>query len=136
VGEDRVDDVGLGRFDEADDFHRETASGTSPWIDVPDTLDQGGPASAGPGGRWRRRGPGIVRRVAVGFGSQAASLIRGEAEVAHQMLAGVGDVLGELGDEVQGVEDLEVAGDPFGLPPKRSPLAGLGKRRQAFFSAR
>ena len=38
VGEDRVDDVGLGRFDEADDFHRETASGTSPWIDVPDTL--------------------------------------------------------------------------------------------------
>ncbi len=27
------------------------------------------------------------------------------------MLSGVGDVLGELGDEIQRVEDLEVAGD-------------------------
>ncbi len=28
------------------------------------------------------------------------------------MLVGLGDVLGELGDEIHGVEDLEVAGDP------------------------
>ena len=54
---------------------------------------------------------GIVRRVAFGFGAPAATLVRVEAEIPHKMLPGIGDVLGELGDEVEGVEDLEVAGD-------------------------
>ncbi|MEE8556104.1 MAG: hypothetical protein V3T00_09580, partial [bacterium] len=42
--------------------------------DLPDALDQGGPSAAGPGGRWRPRGLGIVRRVAFGFGAPAATL--------------------------------------------------------------
>ncbi len=54
----------------------------------------------------------FVRPVGVGLGAGAAALVGVPAEVAHEMLAGVGDVLGELGDEVQCVEDLEVAGDP------------------------
>ncbi len=35
----------------------------------------------------------------------------GFARQWHEMLSGVGDVLGELGDEVQRIKDLEVAGD-------------------------
>ncbi len=72
------------------------------------TLDQGGPSTAGLGGRWGPRGLGIVRWVAVGLGPQAAALIRVKAEVTSEVPSGFGDVLGELGDEVQRVEDLEV----------------------------
>ena len=42
------------------------------------------------------------------------------------MLAGVGDVLGEFGDEVQRVEDLEVAGDPRSAA-EEVPAGGLGE---------
>ena len=52
-----------------------------------------------------------MRLVAGGLGAHAAALIRVEAEIPHKMRPGVGDVLGDLGDEVQGVEDLEVAAD-------------------------
>ena len=113
VCEDRVDDVGLGRLDDADDFHRGTARGTFKRIDLPDTLDEGGPPAAGSAGRGGPGGLLLVRPVAVGLGAQAAILIRVEAEVSYEILAGVRDVLGELGDEVQCVEDLEVAGDPL-----------------------
>jgi len=44
-------------------------------------------------------------------------------------------MLGEFGDEIQSVEDLEVACDPRGVA-EEAPPAGFGKRRQAFFSAR
>jgi hypothetical protein len=59
------------------------------------------------------RRPGVARISGGGcrFGPQAAGLVGVLAEVADQVLAGLGDVLGELGDKVQGVEDLEVAGD-------------------------
>ena len=53
-----------------------------------------------------------MRPVAGGLGVQAAALIRVEAEVPSEVPSGVGDVLGEFGDEIQSVEDLEVAGDP------------------------
>ena len=46
------------------------------------------------------------------------------------MLALVWDVLREFGEEVQSVEDLEVA------PRAKSPLTGVGNRRQSAFSAR
>lgn len=45
------------------------------------------------------------------FAGQAAGLVGVAAVVADQVFALVGDVLGEFGEEVQGVEDLEVAGD-------------------------
>ncbi len=78
-------------------------------------LDHGGPSAAGNAGRWDPRGRrcGIVRRVAVGLGAHAAALLRVETEIPHKMRPGVGDVLGELGDEVHWVEHLEVACDPL-----------------------
>ncbi len=36
MGEDRVDDIGLGRLDEADDLHRGPAAGALEGIDLPD----------------------------------------------------------------------------------------------------
>jgi hypothetical protein len=63
----------------------------------------------GPGGRGLGLGGRIVRGVGPGAATSGGTGI--EAEVADQVLAGLGDVLGELGDEVQGVEDLEVAAD-------------------------
>jgi RNA polymerase sigma-54 factor len=48
---------------------------------------------------------------AAGFGAAATRPIRVEAEGPPQVLSAVGDVLGEFGDEVQGIEELEVAGD-------------------------
>ena len=50
-----------------------------------------------------------MRGVAAGLGAHAGTLIRIEAEITSEVPSGVGDVLGKLGDEVQGVEDLEVA---------------------------
>jgi len=41
----------------------------------------------------------IVRRVAVGLGAHVAALVGVSAEVPHEILAWVGDVLGELGDD-------------------------------------
>lgn len=46
------------------------------------------------------------------FTGQAAGFVGVAAVVADQVFALVGDVLGELCEEVEGVEDLEVAGDP------------------------
>ncbi len=52
-------------------------------IDLPDAFDQGCPSAAGNAGRWRRRGRSLVieRRVAVGLGAHAATLVRVEAEI-------------------------------------------------------
>ena len=81
---------------------------------------------------------GCVGRRAGGgggcFGSQPAGLVRVPAEVADEVLVGIGDVLGEFGDEVQGVEDLEVAGRAVkevgaGGPGKASEVLLLGQVR-------
>ena len=50
-----------------------------------------------------------MRGVAAGLGAHAATLIRVQAERTSEVPSGVGDVLGKLGDEVQGIEDLDVA---------------------------
>ena len=49
-----------------------------------------------------------VALLVVDFGAEAAGFTGIPAEITSQVPSGVGDVLGELGDEVQGVEDLEV----------------------------
>ena len=56
-------------------------------------------------------------------------------EVSHEMRPGVGDVLGEGGDEVHWVEHLEVACDPRTDAAEQVGARRPGKR-QAFFSAR
>jgi hypothetical protein len=52
--------------------------------------------------------------------------------MTSQVVVRFGDVLGELGDGVEGVETWKSRA----MPPKRSALAGRGNRRQARFSAR
>ncbi len=106
VREDLLDEVGLRGLDEADDAHRCAASGTRKGKDLVDAFDEGRPASAGlpsPG-----RGPlcgllvdvdlRVVGRVALG--PHASRLARVETEITSQVLSDVGDVLGELGDQV------------------------------------
>ena len=41
-----------------------------------------------------------MRPVAVGLGAHTATLTRVEAEIPSEVPSGVGDVLGELGDEI------------------------------------
>ena len=67
------------------------------------------------------RGGRVVRGV--GFGAATSGGAGIEAKVAGKVLSGVGDVLGELGDEVQGIEDLEVAADAA----EEVAACGLGK---------
>ncbi len=52
-----------------------------------------------------------VAAGATGLGTAAACLVRVETERPDKIPSGVGDVLGQLGDEIQGIEDLEGAGD-------------------------
>ena len=44
------------------------------------------------------------------FGTQSAGLVGVVSVVADEVLVLVGDVLGQFGEEVEGLEDLEVAG--------------------------
>ncbi len=48
--------------------------------------------------------------LAVGLGAMAAGPPGIETEITNQLLVGIGDVPGELGDEVQRAKDLEGAG--------------------------
>jgi hypothetical protein len=112
VGEDLVNDVALGGLNEADDLHPAATSGADERIDFPHLLEEGGPAAAGKVGRGLvviSLDGGGVR--AVGFGAAATGTRGIEAEIADEVPAGLGNVLGELGDEVQGLEDLEIPGD-------------------------
>ena len=117
MAKDLLDDVLLVGFDEGDDLHRAAALGAAERVGVVDVLDEGGPAAAGFGGRERvaRRQGGRfdpIRASGGGeFGSPASGLVRVVPEVANQVLALVGDVLGEFGQEVQGLEELEVPAD-------------------------
>ena len=112
VGEDLVDHMTLGGLDEADDLHAAAAARADEGVDFPHVLDEGRPAAAGlVGGGSAVVGPGgrVVRGV--GFGATTSRRTGVEAKVVGEVLSGVGDVLGEFGDEVQGIEDLEVAAD-------------------------
>ncbi len=82
-------------------------SGAEKRVDLPHLLDQGRPAATGLAGRRVvviNLDGGAV--LAVGFGAEAAGLRGIEAKVADQVLVGLGEVRGELGDEVQRVEAL------------------------------
>ncbi len=101
--EDLFDDVALGGLNEADDLEAVAAAGAFQGIDLPDLLDQGRPPAAGEA--WARDVvvvdlDGVVLR-AVGFGAAAAGLRGIEAKIAHEVFSGLGDVLGELGDETR-----------------------------------
>ncbi len=107
VLEDVLDDVGLGGLNEAEDLESGAAAGAEKRVDLPHLLDQGRPAATGLAGRRVvviNLDGGAV--LAVGFGAEAAGLTGIETEITNQVLVGLGDLRGELGDEVQRVEAL------------------------------
>jgi hypothetical protein len=68
-----------------------------------------------------------VTWATVGPGPPAAALVGVEAEVVDQVLARLGHVLGDFGDEVQGIEDPKVAGhaaEEVGTGRAGEPTAG------------
>ncbi len=118
VFEDLADDVALVGLDEGDDLHGAAAARAAQRVGLVDALDEHGPAPAIKAGRRRDGrlyllGCGVPDLVWAGsgvFGSHAARLVGVVAVVADQVLALVGDVLDQFSEEVQGPEDLEVAG--------------------------
>jgi hypothetical protein len=128
VREHPVDDVALFGVDKADDLHGAAAAGALRRIDLPVALDQGRPATVGNAARCVIVVDfDDVAPLAVGPGSQAAGRVRVPAEVADQVLVRFGDVRGELGDEVERIEDLEVAGhtaEEVGAGGPEEPAAG------------
>ena len=118
VFEDLADDVALVGLDEGDDLHGAAAARAAQRGGLVDALDEHGPAPAIKAGR-RRDGrlyllgcgvPDLVWVESGVFGSHAAGLVGIAAVVADEVLALVGDVLDQFGEEVQRPEDLEVAG--------------------------
>ena len=139
VPQDLLDHVALRRLDEGDDLHLAAALGTLQRVDLVDPLDEHGPGLAARLAGWMPRRVPAYRRGDIGgrrcrFGRlppQPAGLVRVPAVIADQMRALGRNVLGELGQEIQRREDLEIP-----LRPGRRPSpCGSGKARQASFSA-
>jgi len=88
-------------------------SATGEGIDLLHPLDQCRPASAGLPGPGRGRAVDLedAGSFCGGLGAQATTLIGIGASGAEKIFSVVGSVLGELGDEVQGIQDPEVAAD-------------------------
>jgi hypothetical protein len=108
-----LDHVALIGLDEGDDLHGPAALGAQERIDMVNLLDKHGPATAvEPGGVWLG---GLRRWRAVGglgnpLGADASGLVGVVAVIADEVLALVGDVLGEFGEEIERFEDMEVSG--------------------------
>jgi hypothetical protein len=120
VFEDLADHVALLSFDEADDLHRRAALGAPKRVGLVDALNKHGPAAAVESGRGGDRGVVLIVRVRLGvgiarfcgglFGAKTAGLIGVMPVVADEVFAGVRDVLGQFSEEIQRLEDLEIAG--------------------------
>ncbi len=97
---------------------------------MPDPFDQRCPASAGKVGPRRAVVVDLddVGLLGVFFGAEAAGFTGIPAQITSQVLSGVGDVLGEFGDEVQGIKDLEVTGNV----PQVVTACGLGEASGGF----
>ncbi len=96
MAQDLFDHVTLRWLDEADNLHARAAPRADQWIDLPDLLDEGGPAATGEAARCMAVVDlDDVAVLAVGLGAQAAGLVGIPAERAAEVLSGVGDVLSE-----------------------------------------
>jgi len=112
---------GAGLIPKAVDLHGPAAVGAQQRVGLVDTLDEHGPAAAGVVLRPRccgllgGCGPTLTRRHAApsprGRGVTPAGLVRVAAVVAGQVLAFIRDVLGKFSQEVERLEELEVAFD-------------------------
>ena len=120
VFEDLVDDLALPSFDKGDDLHGPTALGAEQRVGLVDAFDEHGPASSVEPHRIGNDRLVLVvparlgGRIGLGgdlFGTHAPGLVGVVTVVADEVFALVGDVLGEFGEEVQGLKDLEVTGD-------------------------
>ena len=115
VFEDLSDDLALAGFDEGDDLHGPAALGAQKRVGLVDTLDEHRPAFANvtiAGVRLGVRLRLVVLVLIALLGAEAACLVGVVAVVADEVFALIGDVLGEFGEEVEGIEDLVVAGHP------------------------
>jgi hypothetical protein len=115
--QDLLHDVSLAALDEGDNLHFGSTFGAGQRIRLVHPPDEGGP-----GRQVRRLGLALRGAVAAGLGavdldfivctllgSHPAAAIGIPAVVPHQVLALVRDVLSQFGQEVEDVEDLEVA---------------------------
>jgi len=147
--EDLAYDVALAGLDNGDDLHGPTAARATERVGVVDLFDQHGPSSSverggscGRGGGLfavlRKRGTGTCAGNSVPLRSQspffgllgphAPGLVGVVAVVADGVLAGVGDVLEDRGEEVERLKDLEVALDAreeFGASGVRESLGAV-----------
>ena len=104
------DHLALIPLDERDDFHFRTTLGAAERIRLVNLLDEGRPALAGlpgAGPTGRRCAPLRCRRLRLG--PLPPLLIRLPPVIPDQVLSGIWYVLGDFGEEVQRIEDLEVA---------------------------
>ena len=112
VFEDLADDLTLAGFDESDDLHGPAALGAQQRVDLVDALDQHRPTLADFSTVGVRLGVGlrlVVLVLIALLGTEAACLVGVVAVVTDEVFALVGDVLGEFGEEVEGIEDLIIA---------------------------
>ena len=124
--EDLADELAMASFDEGDNLHGPAALGAQQRVGLVDALNEHGPTLAVGGvgscaadvGLW----PIVIVLIGL-FGSHAAGLVGVVAIVADEVFAMIGDVLGEFGEEVKGIEDLEIAGDA----PKQVAAGGVGE---------
>ncbi len=110
VLEDLADDIALACFDDGDDHHGAAALGAEQRFGLVDAFDEHGPASAAArveAGGFRRVARAVVTvRLCVWFGdglfgAVAAGFVGVMAAVADEVFALVGNVLGQLGEEVE-----------------------------------
>ena len=124
VPQNLLDHLGLAPLDEADDAHRRAALGTAEGIRFVHLPDQGGPAFTGFRSRGRAgRCPSPHGGRSLPLVPLPSGLVRIPPIVPDQVFAGLGDVLRDFGQEIQGIEHLEVARGPG----QQFPVARLGE---------
>ena len=125
--ENLLDHLGLVPSDEGDDLELGPTASTPQRIRLVNLPDQRRPAVAG---LARRRQAGGDAGSGAGRWSPlsplAACLVRTPPVIPDQVLSRIGYVLGDFGQEVEGIEDLEVAG----RSGRQSAVARLGESPQ------
>ena len=120
--------VGAG-IEGGDELHFAAAFGADERVGIINALDERGPAEFFPvrGGWWRHQRNSLADGRGTGsfFLPEAAGFVGVPAVVADQVFTGLGNVLGEIGNEIQRCEMLKIALDGM---RRFSVLIFIGKR--------